>query len=86
MAITTAGDGNDSYRNECGIAKSHAYSLISAFTMTDHRGIEHQCMLIRNPWGENGWNQRWRHNDPNWTQDLVDQVPHGFDPRGQYPS
>lgn len=56
MAITTAGGGDDSYQNDCGIAQSHAYSLISAFTMTDARGEEYQCLLIRNPWGENGWN------------------------------
>lgn len=81
MAITTGGTGDDSQYNDCGIAMSHAYSLISVFTMTDARGREHNCMLIRNPWGMNGYSGRWSHDDPNWTQEMVDQVPHGFDPR-----
>ena len=56
MAITTAGDGNDAEANECGIAKSHAYSLISAFTMTDSAtGKTFQMMLIRNPWADNNY-------------------------------
>ena len=67
MAATTAGDGDDSVANECGIAKSHAYSIISAFTMTDAAGEEHQCLLIRNPWAENGYSFRWSANDPRWT-------------------
>jgi hypothetical protein len=28
---------------------------------------------------------KWAHDDPNWTDDLVAQVPHGFDPRRSGP-
>lgn len=59
MAITTGGDGDDSQPNDCGIAMSHAYSLISAFTMVDESGKEHFMMLVRNPWAENGYIDRW---------------------------
>lgn len=82
MAITTAGEGSDAESNECGIAKSHAYSLISGFTMTDSvTGKTFQMMLIRNPWADNGYNDEWGPRDPRWTDELVAQIPHDFDPR-----
>lgn len=34
MGVGTAGSGNDQVTNSCGIAMSHAYSIIDAFTMT----------------------------------------------------
>ena len=72
MAITTAGDGNDAESNECGIAKSHAYSLISAFEMTDSAtGKTFQMMLIRNPWADNNYEDDWGPKDPRWTDELV---------------
>lgn len=74
MALNTAGSGDDSVSNSCGIAKSHAYSLIETFTMTDSRGNEHRMMLIRNPWDEHGYSYTWSPDDPNWTSDLVSQV------------
>lgn len=67
MGAGTAGAGDDSMYNDCGVAMSHAYSLISAFTMTDASGTEHRCLLIRNPWGMNGYSWTWSRNDPNWT-------------------
>ena len=50
---------------------SHAYSLISAFTMVDESGREHFMMLVRNPWAENGYSDRWSNQDPAWTDELV---------------
>jgi hypothetical protein len=41
MSINTGGSGDDSIRNHCGIVESHAYSLLSAFTMTDAANTEH---------------------------------------------
>jgi len=35
MAASTSGSGNDQQTNSCGIAMSHAYSMIAAFQMTD---------------------------------------------------
>lgn len=70
MGAGTVGSG-DAYSNDCGIAMSHAYSIISVFTMTDAEGEEHKALLIRNPWGSNGYSWHWKHNDPKWTDELV---------------
>ena len=83
MGAGTDGDGDDSASNQCGIAKSHAYSLISAFTMTDSSNVDHKMLLIRNPWGINGYSWTWAHDDPNWTAALIAQIPHSFDPTAQ---
>ena len=37
--------------------------------------------MFRNPWGHSGYSGVWCESDPNWTDDLVAQVPHGIDPR-----
>ena len=71
MGATTDGDGNDQVYNQCGIAKSHAYSILAAFNMTDSSGTLHKCLLMRNPWGQANYNGTWNKNDPNWTADLV---------------
>jgi hypothetical protein len=75
--------GDDSMSNDCGIAFGHAYSVIAAFEMTDAAGTVHKCVLVRNPWGTNGYSWTWSYDDPNWTADLIAQVPHGFDPTAQ---
>lgn len=80
-SIATAGQGDDSVANGCGIAMSHAYSLLAAFTMTDASGNDHRMLLIRNPWDVHGYSSTWNPDDPNWTDALVAQVPFGFDPR-----
>jgi len=50
--------------------------------MTDAAGKVNSVYLIRNPWGlDNYYNQSWKSTDPNWTNDLVAQVPLGVDPR-----
>ena len=54
--------------------------------MTDASGVAHKCLLMRNPWGACYYNQQWNKDDPNWTQALVDQVPHGVDVRTQQAS
>lgn len=38
MATGTAGAGNDKIKNACGIAQSHAFTLITAFTWTYPNG------------------------------------------------
>ena len=81
MGATTQGDGDDSETNDCGIAKSHTYSLITAFTMTDDSGNAHDMIMLRNPWGETGYSGTWSKDDPNWTDALVAQVPFDIDPR-----
>ena len=81
MSSSTAGSGDDSQFNTCGIAMSHAYSIIAAFTMTDASGVAHKMIMVRNPWGSAYYSHEWHKNDAAWTDALVAQVPHGVDPR-----
>ena len=71
MAISTDGQGNDQMSNNCGIAMSHVYSLITHFEMTDKYGTKHKMLLVRNPWATNGYNYLWGPDDSNWTDALV---------------
>lgn len=57
--------------NACGIIQGHAYSLLSAFTMTDADGTDHNMMMIRNPWGVTYYSHTWNAADVNWTDELV---------------
>ena len=76
------GSGADSTYNVCGIANGHAYSILSAFNMTDALGKVHSMFMIRNTGNlANKYNQTWNATDPNWTNALVAQVPFGVDPR-----
>lgn len=86
MGAGTAGSGDDSIKNACGIAESHAYSILAAFTMTDASGVAHKCLLMRNPWGTVYYKDQWAKNDTNWTDALVAQVPFGVDVRTQQDS
>ena len=81
MTLGTDGGGNDQETNSCGIAKSHAYSLLAGFTMTDASNVAHEVLLARNPWGVTEYTGTWKHDDSNWTDALVAQVPLGIDPR-----
>jgi len=81
MAVGTAGSGNDQHTNTCGIAMSHAYSMLAAFTMTDASNVAHKMLLLRNPWGTTGYSAGWNHADTAWTDALVAQVPYSIDPR-----
>ena len=49
--VGTAGGGNDQETNVCGVAMSHAYSVLAAFNMTDASNVVHRMFMIRNPWG-----------------------------------
>jgi hypothetical protein len=81
MGAGTAGSGDDSQTNSCGIAMSHAYSILAAFEMTDASGTVHKCLLIRNPWGVAYYTGNWHKTDTRWTDALAAQVPLGIDPR-----
>ena len=49
--------------------------------MTDADSVDHEMLLIRNPWGITYYTSTWNANDTNWTDALVAQVPHSVDPR-----
>ena len=78
MAASTSGS-DDRVSNQCGIATSHAYSIITVFNMTDEDGT-YQMALMRNPWNINKYNFTWSRFDKNWTLNLLRQVPFGFNP------
>ena len=77
----TAGSGNDQQTNGCGIAMSHAYSIVSAFTLTATNGTAYKVLLVRNPWGTTGYSSTFNKDDEIWTQaGTKAQVPNGVDP------
>ena len=51
MGTGTDGAADDDV-NECGIAMSHAYSVIAAFELKTGATVDHKLYMIRNPWGE----------------------------------
>jgi len=71
MGAGTAGSGNDQESNSCGIAMSHAYTIITSFTMTDANAVAHEMLMIRNPWGSTNYSGTWAEGDANWTDPLV---------------
>ena len=76
MGAGTSGEGNDQVQNQCGIAKSHAYTIITTFMMDGEKMI-----MMRNPWGSTHYSGPWSKNDGRWTSSKVAQVPFGIDPR-----
>ena len=79
-AVYSSDIGGDT--NSCGIFVGHAYSVISAFTITEADGTKHKVLLVRNPWGVTFYNKEWNNADVKWTNDIVtNQVPNGVDPR-----
>lgn len=72
----------DTSMNSCGIFTGHAYSIISAFSITEANGTITKVVMARNPWGVTFYSAEWYANDTRWTDDIVtNQVPHGVDPR-----
>lgn len=56
-----------------GVIGGHAYSVIGVRTIT-HQGQEVRLLQIRNPWGCGEWTGAWSDKDPNWTEDLKQEV------------
>ena len=82
MGAATAGSGNDQTKNTCGMAMSHAYSIISAFTLTATNSTSYKVLLVRNPWGTTFYNSTFNKNDEIWNQaSSIAQVPNGVNPK-----
>ena len=82
MGAGTTG-GTDSTFNICGIPNSHAYSLISVFTLKNStKDVQNYMYMLRNPWGTDKlmYNMSWNQKDPKWTADYILQVPYGVNP------
>ena len=78
MGGAVQGDGDDTKLNSCGMAKSHAYSILAAFKVVDKHKVQ-KFLLVRNPWGTTKYNSDWSHDDPRWTPFARSQVPLGID-------
>jgi hypothetical protein len=65
------GGGSDSWYNDCGIAYGHAYSIITAFDMTDAEGTVFNMIMLRNPWGTTSYSRAWNKNYNAWTSALI---------------
>jgi phage tail tape-measure protein len=63
---------------------NHAYSIISAFTMTNTKYAE-KMIMMRSLHGETLYDGKWKASDPAWTDELAAQVPLGIDPRKSEP-
>jgi hypothetical protein len=79
MGAATAGTTDTTY-NSCGIAMSHAYSLISAFELKTGSTVDYKMYMMRNPWGITYYSGSWNANYTMWSSDYISQVPHGVDP------
>jgi len=72
----TDGGGNDQENNSCGMAMSHAYTILSTFLI----GAE-KLLLIRNPWGSTHYSLAgWKHDSAIWTAENIKLVPLGINP------
>ena len=79
MGGTTTGAGDDTEENSCGMAMSHAFSILAAFKVTELNGKETKLLLVRNPWGFQDYVGDWNATDPRWTPYTRSQVPKGVD-------
>mmetsp|Transcript_38563 Transcript_38563/g.58712 ORF Transcript_38563/g.58712 Transcript_38563/m.58712 type:complete len:277 (+) Transcript_38563:460-1290(+) len=76
-----SGGGTSWWGNSCGIASSHAYSIISVFALRDQSGvIQHRLYMVRNPWATTYYSGNFRSSDSRWTDYFISQVPYGVDP------
>lgn len=68
--IMTAGTpgSSDSDENAVGLACSHLYSILAAYTVYDESGnFKANLLKMRNPWGVDGsYNGTWSDKDSIW--------------------
>lgn len=61
--------------------KAHAYTILGSFLMTDSVNSKiYKMVVLRDPYGSNEYSKAWKPDDPNWTQELLDQIPYSFNP------
>ena len=80
MGMGTSGGTSHNDVNECGIARMHAYTIITTFKMTDDYGRTIKMIMIRNPWGVTRYTGEWSATDNRWNAAMIAQVPFGIDP------
>lgn len=72
--------------NEINIAYTHAYSVLSEFSITGDERIVNNCTIIRNPWGTVSFNGSLNAKDSFWIVRTISYVPLGVNPvaNGKY--
>lgn len=65
IGVGTNGDGDDSVKNSCGIASSHAYSVLALFEM-NVSGTNVPMVMIRNPWGTGTYTGPYNPSSLSW--------------------
>ena len=71
-------EGNDTTVNMCGVTKQHSFPLIKFLNLTSNEDF-HLMYLVRDPRGNFSivdYNQKWNKNDPDWTEELLSQLPY----------
>jgi hypothetical protein len=71
MGLSVYTTSYDSTTNACGVVQGHAYSILSAFQMTDADDVVHNMIMVRNPWGITYYSGEWNSGDSRWTDALV---------------
>jgi hypothetical protein len=70
IGVGTDGDGDDSVKNSCGIAQSHAYSVLAFFEMNDS-GTNIPMIMIRNPWGSGTYTGLYNPSSSSWSDSKL---------------
>jgi hypothetical protein len=63
--------GVDTGVNSCGVVGGHAYAILAAFELKTSDTVDHNMLMIRNPWGMTYWNGNWNYLDTAWTSDYI---------------
>lgn len=69
LMMSIAGD-SDTKLNECGLAQSHAYTVLGAKMLSNGARI----VKIRNPWGKEKYKCDWSDESTLWTKELRAEV------------
>ncbi|MCJ1286940.1 calpain 2, (m II) large subunit [Xylographa opegraphella] len=56
-----------------GIMDNHAYSVLKAVNYKNNR-----LVLVKNPWGDTGWNGPWSDGSSQWTSEALKDLDHSF--------
>jgi hypothetical protein len=67
------------YGQRKGIQEKHAYSIMEAKEVDDHR-----LLKLRNPWGRTEYNGPWSDGSAEWTPEIMQKLNHRFGDDGVF--
>ncbi|TFK38216.1 hypothetical protein BDQ12DRAFT_684185 [Crucibulum laeve] len=80
--LSDSRSGNNSGKVQ-GLYSGHAYSVLRAVECSKGK----RFIVLRNPWGNTGWNGRWSDGSKEWTAEWLTVLPelkHTFGDDGQF--